>query len=50
VLKKKIVDIGNNSTKNGKNKYSIGDKIYFKPNYMAVARHLNLKFISKKFK
>lgn len=45
-----VVDIGTNKTKDGKNKYSIGDKIRFKPNYMAVARLLNSKFIDKKFK
>ncbi len=44
-----VVDIGNNKTKDGKKKYSIGDKIPFKPNYMAVARLLNSKFIDKKF-
>ena len=44
-----VVDIGANKTKEGKKKYSIGDKIYFKPNYMAVARLLNSKFIDKKF-
>jgi predicted amino acid racemase len=44
-----VVDIGTNTTKDGKKKYSIGDKIYFKPNYMAVARLLNSKFIDKKF-
>ena len=44
-----VVDIGANTTKDGKKKYSIGDKIHFKPNYMAVARLLNSKFINKKF-
>jgi predicted amino acid racemase len=44
-----VVDIGTNTTKDGKKKYSIGDKIYFKPNYMAVARLLNSKFINKIF-
>lgn len=44
-----VIDIGNNKTKDGKKKYSIGDKIRFKPNYMAVARLLNSKFIEKKF-
>jgi len=38
-----VVDIGNNKTKEGKKKYSIGDKIKFKPNYMAVARLFKLK-------
>uniref|UniRef100_UPI00404AF49C alanine racemase n=1 Tax=Flavobacterium sp. TaxID=239 RepID=UPI00404AF49C len=44
-----VIDIGTNKTKDGKKKYSIGDKISFKPNYMAVARLLNSKFIDKKF-
>lgn len=44
-----VVDIGNNRTKTGKVKYQIGDKISFKPNYMAVARLLNSKFIEKRF-
>ncbi|MFT4736380.1 MAG: putative amino acid racemase [Cyclobacteriaceae bacterium] len=44
-----VVDIGTNTTKEGGKKYSVGDKIYFKPNYMAVARLLNSKFIDKKF-
>ncbi len=44
-----VVDIGNNKTKGGNLKYKIGDKIRFKPNYMAVARLLNSKFIDKKF-
>lgn len=42
-----VVDIGNNKTKSGKKKYKVGDKIKFKPNYMAVARLLNSKFIDK---
>ena len=45
-----VVDLGINKTKDGKTKYNIGDKIKFKPNYMAVARLLNSKFIDKKFK
>lgn len=44
-----VIDIGNNKTEDGKKKYSIGDKIQFKPNYMAVSRLLNSKFIEKKF-
>ncbi len=44
-----VVDIGTNKTKSGKKKYSIGDKVRFKPNYMAVARLLNSKFIDKIF-
>ncbi len=45
-----VVDLGTNATKEGKKKYSIGSKIYFKPSYMAVARLLNSKFIDKKYK
>lgn len=44
-----VVDIGDNKTKEGKKKYKIGDQIHFKPNYMAVARLLNSKFIDKKY-
>ncbi|MEA2096275.1 MAG: alanine racemase [Candidatus Cloacimonadota bacterium] len=44
-----VVDIGTNKTESGKKKYSIGDKIFYNLNYMAVARLLNSKFISKKF-
>lgn len=44
-----VVDLGTNKGENGKDKYKIGDKIKFKPNYMAVARLLNSKFIDKKF-
>lgn len=44
-----VIDIGKNKTKKGENKYRIGDKIHFKPNYMAVARLLNSKFIDKKY-
>ena len=44
-----VVDIGTNKTKDGKKRYEVGDKIRFKPNYMAVARLLNSKFIDKRF-
>lgn len=44
-----VVDLGNNKDENSNTKYQIGDKITFKPNYMAVARLLNSKFIDKKF-
>ena len=44
-----VIDIGKNKTKDGGQKYKIGDKIRFKPNYMAVARLLNSKFIDKKY-
>jgi predicted amino acid racemase len=44
-----VVDLGKNLTKDGKQKYHIGDKISFKPNYMACSRLLNSKFIEKRF-
>ncbi|NNF01817.1 MAG: alanine/ornithine racemase family PLP-dependent enzyme [Bacteroidia bacterium] len=44
-----VADIGTNRTKEGKKKYNIGDQVLFKPNYMAVARLLNSKFIDKVF-
>ena len=44
-----VIDIGDNETESGEIKYKVGDTIYFKPNYMAVARLLNSKFIDKKF-
>jgi predicted amino acid racemase len=44
-----VVDIGKNKTREGFKKYRVGDKIKFKPNYMAVARLLNSKFIDKRF-
>jgi len=43
-----VVDIGSNRNAEGKKKYNLGDKIKFKPNYMAVARLLNSKFIDKR--
>lgn len=44
-----VIDIGDNLTQNGQKKYKVGDKISFTPNYMAVARLLNSKFIDKVF-
>lgn len=44
-----VVDIGNNQTSSGQPRFKVGDKISFKPNYMAVARLLNSKFIDKVF-
>lgn len=38
-----VYDIG----KNTKKKYKVGDKVYFKTSYMAVARLMNSKFIEK---
>ncbi len=42
-----VLDLGSNKTADGKPKYKAGDKVEFKPNYMAVARLLNSKFIDK---
>lgn len=44
-----VVNLGDNKKPNGEPRYSIGDTIRFRVNYMAVARLLNSKFISKKF-
>lgn len=44
-----VVDLGSNRTKEGKPRYKVGDSIKFTPNYMAVARLLNSKFIDKRF-
>ncbi|MBU2019178.1 MAG: alanine racemase [Bacteroidetes bacterium] len=44
-----VIDIGSNENSDGTPKYKIGDKIRFTPNYMAVARLLNSKFIDKKY-
>lgn len=45
-----VVDLGENKTQKGQTKYNVGDKIYFKPTYMGVARLLNSKFIDKVYK
>jgi ornithine racemase len=44
-----VIDIGNNKSGDGKRRFKVGDTICFKPNYMAVARLLNSKFIEKKY-
>lgn len=44
-----VVDIGDNRTSGGVEKYHVGDCIRFKTNYMAVARMLNSKFIDRRF-
>lgn len=43
-----VFDIGGNKNKNNKQKYKVGDKIYFKLNYMAVAKLIRSKDIKKK--
>lgn len=45
-----VVDVGENKNKSGGVKYNVGDRIRFKPNYMAVARLLNSKFIEKVYR
>jgi len=44
-----VVDIGDNKDENGNQKYFMGDKICLDPNYIAVARLLNSKFVEKIF-
>jgi ornithine racemase len=44
-----VVDVGDNRDAHGKHKYQVGGQMPFHPNYMAVARLLNSKFIDKKF-
>lgn len=42
-----VIDLGSNRNEDGSVRYHTGDKIRFIPNYMAVARLLNSKFIDK---
>jgi predicted amino acid racemase len=44
-----VVDLGKNRNEDGSVKYEAGGTIRFKPNYMAVARLLNSKFVWKNF-
>lgn len=44
-----VLDIGENINEDGTPRYQVGDSIHFTPNYMAVARLLNSKFIDRKF-
>ena len=43
-----VYDIGQNINSRLRTKYQVGNKILFKPNYMAVARLMNSKFIDLK--
>lgn len=45
-----VIDLGENQTQQGDEKYKVGDQIRFTLNYMAVARLLNSKFIDKVFR
>jgi len=42
-----VIDLGDNKTASGETRFKVGDRVKFKPNYMAVARLLNSKFIDK---
>lgn len=44
-----VIDLGNNENEDGSQKYFEGDTITFTPNYMAVARLLNSKFIGRRY-
>mgnify|MGYP006279350957 CR=1 FL=1 len=45
-----VYDLGKNINSKLKQKYKVGNKIFFKPNYMAVARCMNSKFVDLKVK
>ncbi|MDY6915458.1 MAG: alanine racemase [Candidatus Cloacimonadota bacterium] len=45
-----VYSLGTNINKSQRLKYKVGNRIAFKPNYMAVARLMNSKFISKRVK
>jgi predicted amino acid racemase len=45
-----VYDLGQNLNSKLKLKYKVGNKINFKPNYMAVARCMNSKFVDLKIK
>ncbi len=44
-----VIDLKKNLDKEGNRKYSVGDVLRLEPNYLAVARLLNSKFIDKVF-
>ena len=43
-----VYDLGKNKTKSGKERFKVGGRIAFKPNYIAVARLMNSRFIEKR--
>ncbi len=43
-----VYDVGQNLNSKMKQKYRVGNRLNFKPNYMAVARSMNSKFIDLK--
>jgi predicted amino acid racemase len=45
-----VYNLGANINRSQRLKYKVGNKIAFKPNYMAVARLMNSKFINKQVK
>ena len=45
-----VYDLGSNLNSKMKQKYKVGNKIFFKPNYMAVARCMNSKFVDLRIK
>ena len=45
-----VYDLGQNLNSRLKQKYQVGNKLFFKPNYMAVARCMNSKFVDLKIK
>ena len=45
-----VYDLGRNLNSKMRQKYKVGNKIFFKPNYMAVARCMNSKFVDLKIK
>ncbi|MFP3859967.1 MAG: alanine racemase [Bacteroidales bacterium] len=45
-----VYDLGQNINSKQKQKYQVGNKIFFKPNYMAVARCMNSKFVDLNIK
>ncbi|MGM0504835.1 MAG: alanine racemase [Bacteroidota bacterium] len=45
-----VYDLGKNLNSKLKQKYQVGNKIFFKPNYMAVARCMNSKFVDLEIK
>lgn len=44
-----VMDLGDNLDENGNQRFKVGDTLNFNPNYMAVARLLNSKFIDRKY-
>lgn len=44
-----VVSVGDNKDENGNPVYKVGQELMLKPNYLAVARLLNSRFIDKEF-